>query len=97
MSPASGWKYLKMGECADCHESGARLFVPVLIGQPIDDKYLAHLDLVQGEHIPHFDPVCLRCRDNYALDIICNKHRLPLRAATGTCKLCLPAPKLPSL
>lgn len=24
----SGWRYLKMGQCADCSEAGARLYVP---------------------------------------------------------------------
>lgn len=80
----SGWKYLKLGQCADCSEAGAQLFVPVLEGFKIEG-----LDLVGGMHIPHFNAVCKRCTTRYSLDVICDKHRLPLRIETGSCKLCL--------
>lgn len=79
----SGWKYLKMGQCADCSEAGARLYVPVLDSVPIEGSHW-----VSGEHIPHFEPICKRCQDSYSLDIICAKHRLPLRQSLGLCKLC---------
>lgn len=79
----TGWKYLKMGQCSCCNEAGARLYVPVLEGTPIEKS-----ELVTGEHIPHFNPVCKRCQDSYSLDIICSVHRLPLRASLGLCDLC---------
>lgn len=84
----TGWKYLKMGQCSRCHEAGARLYVPVLDGVKSETS-----DLVNGEHIPHFDPVCKKCTKHFSLDVICTIHRLPLRVETGTCKLCLPVIK----
>ncbi len=84
----TGWKYLKMGQCSDCHEAGARLVVPVLDGVKSETS-----SYVNGEHIPHFQPVCKKCSEKYSLDVICGIHRLPLRTATGTCKLCLPVTK----
>ncbi len=84
--PVTGWKYLKMGQCADCSEAGARLFVAVLDGTKREDS-----ECVTGEHIPHFEPVCKRCSGRYSLDVICNEHRLPLKVETGCCKLCRPS------
>lgn len=83
--PVSGWKYMKMGQCSDCSEAGARLFAPVLEGHPSE----SFPDLVNGEHIPHFDPVCKRCTKLYVLAMICGEHKLPVRV-TGQCKRCLP-------
>lgn len=84
----TGWKYLKMGQCSECHEAGARLFVPVLDGTKSESS-----EYVNGEHIPHFDPVCKQCTKRFSLDIICSVHRLPLKVETGACKLCRPVTK----
>jgi hypothetical protein len=81
-----GWKYLKMGQCADCEHAGARLFVPVLDGEATESKHEGY-SLLNGNHIPHFDPVCWRCTKHYALDNICTEHKLP-KKADRLCKKC---------
>ena len=82
-----GWKYLKLGECSVCHEAGAMLFVPVIENAvPVEGR-----SLVTGEHLPHFDPVCDRCRNKFSLDVLCSTHRLPLLVATAGCRKCFTA------
>jgi len=82
-----GWKYLKMGECPACGEAGARLYVPVLDGTPLDVK---GMELVNGVHIPHFNPVCKSCYKALSLEQICPDHRLPTKRDSGLCNLCNP-------
>lgn len=90
--PKPGWKYLRLGECADCSESKAFLYVPVLQGTPTE----THPELVSGEHIPHFEPVCSSCRAKYNLDDLCAAHHLPTIEMTGMCDKCISKPNPPS-
>lgn len=61
--PVSGWRYLKQGECGDCHDAQSKLYVPT----------------TDGAEYPHFTPTCKECLKKYSLDILCNLHRLPVR------------------
>ncbi len=91
--PAScGWKFLKRGQCAECSEAEAMLFVPVLEGaQPVEDRWW-----VTGEHVPHFKPVCRKCTGKFELHVLCSDHRLPLRIVEAVCQLCFKRPALSS-
>jgi hypothetical protein len=81
-----GWKYLKMGECSTCEVAGARLYVPVLDGTPLDIK---GMELVNGIHIPHFAPVCRTCCRKFNLEQVCQDHKLLTKGDTGLCNLCI--------
>lgn len=81
----AGWRYFGMGSCPDCKDAYATLKVPVLQGHIVNN---GDRDVLRGEHIPHFPPVCNSCLGNYTLDILCSCHRFPLRVADGRCKLC---------
>ncbi len=85
MSPVSGWRYHKRGFCPDCSDADASLYVPVIGGQEIvfDGK-----PTLFGPNIPHFTPVCKGCKENYSLDVLCKKHRYPLRTTDARCKVC---------
>lgn len=85
--PVSGWKYLKWGSCGDCGDAQGRLHMPVLEGEFYNDG--GTKQRIRGPHLPHFRPVCLSCTDKYSLDILCDKHRLPLKFTDQRCQLCV--------
>lgn len=82
-----GWKYQKLGGCADCSEASSRLYVPVLSGSPVECN---DSTLVGGVHIPHFNPVCRSCSKKYNLEEICKEHNLPVLVNSKLCRLCMP-------
>ncbi len=82
VSPVSGWRYLKRGECPECQDGDCALKVPVIEGSIVEGS-------LTGSHLPHFAPICSSCTKKYTLDILCEKHRLPLRIADARCPLCV--------
>lgn len=84
-----GWKYLKLSECADCHEAGTLVYVPVTEGKIVDEAR----SLYTGTHVPHFLPVCKKCRSNYSEGEMCSKHNLPLLRNSTDCRMCFNPPK----
>ena len=85
MSPVSGWRYFKLGQCPDCHDAQGSLRVPVLDGVLTTS---GGREVIQGQHLPHFAPVCTSCSEKYSLDVLCEVHKYPLRTVDARCKLC---------
>lgn len=86
MSPVSGWRYLKMGECPECGDAEGLLQVPVVEGRM---EKMGEKEILKGGHIPHFRPVCKRCSKKYTLDVLCSEHKLPVRVSDQRCQLCV--------